>query len=304
MAWHGIEHAPPISYLADLNAEQIRAFDRGKTAVLIPGGILEEHGPFLPCSTDTYGSEKLVSDLAAVIARRAGWSVLVFPTIPLGYGGANGIGGRDVFPGTYSIRATTLRAVFMDLASELGEQGFRWIFYLNFHFPPNEHNRALHQACAYFHDVYGGKMVHLMGLIDFSILEGVLSAADQQVAGMDIHAGALETGWMLAYHCDLVDPAYKQAATQTGETWEELICMASAPSWPGYVGAPALATAAYGRAIHEKVSSAMIALALRILDGEDVDAAVRGDHAPLQDPGWAGRHQQEWLQENGLKQKS
>jgi creatinine amidohydrolase/Fe(II)-dependent formamide hydrolase-like protein len=295
------KHVSRIYHLAELNTEQIRSFDRDRTAVLIPGGVLEEHGPFLPCSTDTHASERLTSDLADAIVRRPGWSVLIFPTIPLGHGGANGIGGKDVFPGTYTVRATTLRAVFMDLASELGEQGFRWIFYLNGHFPPNDHNGALHQACAYFDDVYGGKMVHLMGLIDFSIFEGVLTAEDQKAAGMDIHAGALETSEMLAFHPNLVDPAYKQAVTQSGETLEDVIRMASAPNWPGYVGAPALAKASYGTSLAEKISATVIALAFSILDGEDVDAAARNDLTPLQDVGWAERKQQEWLEKNGLK---
>jgi creatinine amidohydrolase/Fe(II)-dependent formamide hydrolase-like protein len=301
MEGHITEHESRIYHLAELNTEQIRSFDRDRTVVLIPGGILEEHGPFLPCYTDTYGSEQGTIDLADAIVRRPGWSVLVFPTIPLGHGGANGIGGRDVFPGTYTVRATTLRAVFMDLASELGEQGFRWVFCVNLHFPPNEHKTALDQACAYFNDVYGGKMVNLMGLIDFSILEGVLTTDDQKVAGMDIHAGALETSWMLALHPDSVDPAYKQAETQTGETLEEVIRMASEPNWPGYVGAPALAKASYGTALHEKITKTVIALALRILDGEDVDVAARYDRTPLQDLGWAARKQQEWLEKNGLK---
>ncbi len=289
-----------IFHLAELNTEQIRSLDRNSTVVLIPGGVLEEHGPFLPCSTDTLGSEKLTCDLANAIVHRPGWSVLIFPTIPLGHGGANGIGGRNVFPGTYTVRATTLRAVFMDLASELGEQGFRWIFYLNFHFPPNEHNLALHQACAYFNDVYGGKMVHLMGLIDFSILEEVLTAEDQKAAGMDIHSGAVETGWMLAFHPNLVDPAYKQAVTQSGESWEEVARMASAPDWPGYVGAPSLAKSSYGTAFHEKTMALITDLALRILDGENIDLSACHDRTPLQDAGWEERKQNEWLRENGL----
>ena len=58
-----------------------------------------------------------------------------------------------VFPGTYAIRSSTLRSVFMDLASELGEQGFRWIFVVHGHGAPN-HNRMLDQAGDYFHDTY------------------------------------------------------------------------------------------------------------------------------------------------------
>ena len=58
---------------------------------------------------------------------------------------------------------TTLRAVYMDLASELGEQGFKWIFLVHNHGAPN-HHIALNQASDYFHDTYGGTMVHLFGL--------------------------------------------------------------------------------------------------------------------------------------------
>jgi len=57
----------------------------------------------------------------------------------------------------------TLRAVYMDLANELGAQGFRWVFLVHNHGAPN-HHKALNQASDYFHDVYGGTMVHLFGL--------------------------------------------------------------------------------------------------------------------------------------------
>jgi hypothetical protein len=40
-----------ILRLSDLNTDQIRALDHEKTVVIIPGGILEEHGPYLPCYT-------------------------------------------------------------------------------------------------------------------------------------------------------------------------------------------------------------------------------------------------------------
>ena len=64
-------------------------------------------------------NERFTDALARAVAQRPGWKALVFPPIPLGTGGANEIGGIHSWPGTYSIRATTLRAVFMDLADEL-----------------------------------------------------------------------------------------------------------------------------------------------------------------------------------------
>ncbi|MCL5745737.1 MAG: hypothetical protein M1541_17735 [Acidobacteria bacterium] len=32
----------------DLNVDDIRSLDWQRTAVIVPGGILEEHGPYLP----------------------------------------------------------------------------------------------------------------------------------------------------------------------------------------------------------------------------------------------------------------
>ncbi|HEV2863844.1 MAG TPA: creatininase family protein, partial [Pyrinomonadaceae bacterium] len=152
-----------IYRVAQMNAEQIRALDRQKTVVVLTGGILEEHGPHLPSFTDGYSNEWLAQRLAEAIVERTGRPVLMFPTIPFGHEGANEIGGKHVFPGTYSVRRTTLRAVFMDLATELGEQGFRRVFVVHGHGAPF-HNLMLDQAGDYFRDTYGGLMVHLRGL--------------------------------------------------------------------------------------------------------------------------------------------
>jgi hypothetical protein len=38
--------------LAELDTETIRALDRQRTAIIITGGILEQHGPYLPSYAD------------------------------------------------------------------------------------------------------------------------------------------------------------------------------------------------------------------------------------------------------------
>jgi creatinine amidohydrolase len=114
-----------IYRIAEMNTRQIRNLNREKTVVLLPGGILEEHGPYLPSFTDGYWNERVTNDLAKAIAAKSGWSAVIFPTIPLGNSGANDIGGKYSFPGTYAVRFSTLRAIFMDLATEIGEQGFK-----------------------------------------------------------------------------------------------------------------------------------------------------------------------------------
>src|SRR5262249_10254716 len=48
---------------ADLNTRDFAALNHDKTVVVIPGGILEEHGPYLPAGTDGIFNGRLAEDL-------------------------------------------------------------------------------------------------------------------------------------------------------------------------------------------------------------------------------------------------
>ena len=300
--------------IAELNTEEIAKLDRAKTVVLIPGGILEEHGPYLPTLTDGYWNAELTRELALAIAARPGWSVVVFPMVPLGNCGANEIGGKYAFPGTYSVRFATLRAVFMDLATELGEQGFRWIFVIHGHGAPN-HNRALDQAGDYFRETYRGRMVHLAGLMPvIGAWDGEKSHAARQEDGLPIHAGMDETSMMLALRPDLVSPNYTSARPYAADKMEDLIQIARQRDWPGYFGSPRLATAAQYANGWQRASQQAIDIALRILDGSD-ERRIPGfgdemkksapdvllDRASLEHEQEVARKQQKWLKRKKLR---
>lgn len=84
-----------ILRVADLNTAQLRALDREKTVVLLPGGIVEEHGPYLPAYADGILSERLTQEIArAIAAKKPGWTVLIFPQVALGASGSNELGTR------------------------------------------------------------------------------------------------------------------------------------------------------------------------------------------------------------------
>jgi len=261
-----------IFQLAELNTSQIRALDRARTVVLIPGGILEEHGPYLPSFTDGYVDAAVTQEVARAIVTRPGWSVVVFPAVPLGFAGANGIGAKWSFPGSYTVRTETLRAVYMDLASELGEQGFRWIFLINDHGDPL-HARALNQASNYFHDVYGGIMVHLRALMPIATCCGteakMFTSAELAEEGFTVHAGADEHSQIVFLHPELVDPSYKNAPSLTAEGVGDLFRIAGTKDWPGYFGAPRLANAALGARHFSDFVRVESDLVLKILDGLD-----------------------------------
>jgi len=259
-----------------MNTEQIRALDKQKTVVILTGGILEEHGPHLPSFTDGYSNEWLTQKLAEAIVERPGMSVLIFPTIPLGHEGANEIGTKFVFPGTYSVRRTTLRAIFMDLATELGEQGFRRIFVMHAHGSPF-HNLMLDQAGDYFRDTYDGSMINLHGLEprpeQFAKLKlmppnlNLSTSEAKEIGNMDEHAGFEETSRLMFLRPDLVNPIYKLLEPQTTNNPAEFFSVVRANGWRGYLSSPRIANANYGARLQQYSSARNNALALAILDG-------------------------------------
>ena len=270
-----------VYHVQEMNTTQIQSLDRLRTAAILVGGILEEHGPYLPSYTDGYVNEFIAQQVANTIAARPGWKVLLFPPIPLGTSGANDIGGKLRFPGTYDVRESTLRAVFVDLASDLGDQGFRWIFLFHNHGAPT-HRRALDEAANYFRAKYNGHMVNLWTISppeESDRLYALLAAHGldhSSEEGYSIHAGATETSWLLSIRPDLVDPAYKQARPLTGRTFADLRRSGAAPDWPGYFGSPRLSSKEFGDEWMRIVAQTQAEYALRILDGLDEQSVPRG----------------------------
>lgn len=301
--------AAQVLRMAELNTRQIQALNLQKTAVLIPGGILEEHGPYLPSYTDGYAIDAYTQELAKAIVGRPGWTVVVFPQIPLGNDPANTIGGRRKFPGSYPVRMATLRAVYMDLANELGEQGFRWVFLVHNHGAPN-HHRALNQASDYFRDVYGGTMVHLFGMkpvfLCCGVEEKMLSPEEREEEGFTVHAGADEHSQILFLHPELVPQDYRLAESLTGKNFADLVRFARVNGWPGYFGAPRLASAAMGAQAFALSSKKLNEMALQILDGLDYRTIPRyademdplnviGEKAELEHEQLLEKRESDWL---------
>ena len=303
-----------IVRVGDLNAAQLQALDRSKTVVLLTGGMLEEHGPYLPAGTDAILSSQLALEVAqAVAAKKPGWTVLAFPQIPFGASGSNEIGGRYSFAGSYTVRPSTLRAVFTDLASELGDQGFRWIMVVHVHGSPL-HLRAIDDAGDFFYDTYGGRMVNLWDLTPVisgwgNAMVAAMTDAEKKADGASLHGGMDEHSLILHLAPQLVAPGYKDAPDITGQTTQESFEVAQQAGWPGYLGSPRLATAAFGENIWKAFSAAASEQALKILDGADPAAIPRYvdilEKNPLYQKDWIGpaqardqaldAKQREWL---------
>ena len=267
--------ATHIHRLEEMTTTQLGALPRDRTVMIIPGAYKGEHGPYLP-NVDSFRNERLAHELANAIAQRPGWHAVMFPFIPLGQGGD--FGGRASFTGTFVVRIATLRAIFMDLADHLGEQGFRWVFVVHHHGSPY-HLHALDEAGDYFGDTYGGHMVNLAGLRGLEELSAIFAQltdeATRREDASSPHAGMEETSEALYLRPDLVDPAYKQAPVLTSQTFEGLLQIAGKSDWPGYFGSPRRATALLGERALKDYSARLNALALEILDGRDYRRMTR-----------------------------
>jgi ketosteroid isomerase-like protein len=135
------------------------------------------------------------------------------------------------------------------------------------------HIAALDEAGDYFRDTYGGRMVNLWGLLP--VIGGwgsgmsVMTAAHKKEDGVSLHGGADEHSLMLHLQPTLVAPDYQQAPTVTGGTYAGSVAAATQKDWPGYIGAPRLATAALGRNIWTSLSASALKTTLEILAGAD-----------------------------------
>jgi creatinine amidohydrolase len=103
--------------------KQVEAIDKSKAVVLLPIGVLEQHGPGGPMGIDYI----LAEHLSVEAAKRLD-DVYVAPTIA--YGHSPSFMG---FAGTISIRIQTLQALIEDVIDGLFAHGFRYIIMVDNH---------------------------------------------------------------------------------------------------------------------------------------------------------------------------
>jgi creatinine amidohydrolase len=162
--------------------EQVKEYLARDDRIIIPLGSTEEHGRHLGLGTDSFEAE--------AIARGAGEAtgVIVAPT--LNYGMALAQMG---FPGTISLRPTTLIAVLEDILRSLYRHGFRRVLVVNGH---GGNAAALASAVQMVtQDVSGLRVKMFEWWTDAEAYRVVIERLGEQVGS---HASPGETAFMLA----------------------------------------------------------------------------------------------------------
>lgn len=108
--------------IQDLTSPDVaRAIERNPVAVL-PFGSVEQHGPHLPCGTDTFAAE---------LVARAAADRLDAMFVPFGPYGVTPI--HAGHPGTVSLSRRTFEALLHDVCAELIRLGVRTLVLVNWH---------------------------------------------------------------------------------------------------------------------------------------------------------------------------
>jgi creatinine amidohydrolase len=226
--------------LAEMTSPRLEAL-RDPIA-LWPVGAVEPHGPHAPLGTDTLISVGICERAAARLD-----NAVVLPPLPFGvtrYGAA--------FAGAIGISEATLRAVVLDVATALDQQGFRRLVIVNNHFEP-EQVATLRSAAA-----EGGALY-----LDLVRRRNAQRLTEEFRRG-SCHAGRYETSLVLADAPQLVDPEMASlpsnevdmpAAMAAGRT--DFVAMGMDRA---YCGAPAEASAEEGRETFQTLTDMLVEL--------------------------------------------
>jgi creatinine amidohydrolase len=168
--------------MVELPWPEIKQAAQEEAIVLLPIGVIEEHGPHMGLGADVY-----LSYLWSKLTRRAleaqGIKALIAPPYYWGISLSTA-----AFPGSFSVRDETMQAVLYDIHASLHQWGFRYVFSFNLHGDPT-HNRVLRAALEKVRTELE------MGAYVVTAHPSFL-AGWAQIKQEDIHAGAFETAEM------------------------------------------------------------------------------------------------------------
>ncbi|HMN59459.1 MAG TPA: creatininase family protein [Anaerolinea sp.] len=208
------------------------AVDRN-ALVLLPLGVIEEHGPHLCLGTDIYTAH-LHSLFVRQTLEEKGYPVVIAP--PFFWDVCQSTSG---FIGSFQIKKETAKALLVDILASLAQFGFNRVVGINAHGDIEQNVTILEAFSAAVMQHYG-----LTGEEPYLCPVEAQTASVSASAVPDVHAGDIETATMHHFYPALADAekARSLPPVQLGEDkiWPWLLGGQAKDLSPnGYVGAPA-----------------------------------------------------------------
>lgn len=234
--------------MVNLNWPQIQAAVDKHALVLLPLGVIEEHGPHLCLGTDIY-----TAHLHCLFIKQrleaAGQIAVIAP--PFYWGICQSTGS---FIGSFRVRKETMKALLFDLLASLAGFGFRNVYGVNAH-GDIEHSIALVETFREATEklnlkagyAFSESLLHHYGLTG---LEPYICPVKPQAiqishaATPDVHAGDIETATIHHFYPELVDVERARSLPPTQLSDDKIMSwlfggQTAELSPDGYLGAPA-----------------------------------------------------------------
>ena len=218
--------------LVDLTWPEVKQAAEKDAIVLLPVGVVEEHGPHMGVGTDTYIAYSMCRMVKQKLEARQIPAVIVPPV----YWGIV----DPKFPGSFAVRPSTMKALLIDIFTDLKTWGFRRVYAINRH-GDRTHRQVFNEAMAEAQQNLGLEFYNHQERKDWEQADKTKLPAAKMYSvenpfQPDYHAGAFETAVMLAYYPEEVDVDVA-ATLKPQNTFDPL----------GYVGDPANYGNANGR---------------------------------------------------------
>ena len=113
-------------FWTDYTAREFAALDRENLIAVLPVGASEQHGPHLPLSVDQAILDGVIAATIPLIPEDC--PVLFLPTQPVGKSNEHA-----AWPGTLTLSASTLMALWSDIGASVARAGVRKLVILNSH---------------------------------------------------------------------------------------------------------------------------------------------------------------------------
>ena len=166
--------------------------------ILLPVGIIEEHGPHIGLASDIYQSYYWTKLTRRALQAR-GITALITP--PMYWGMSDMVRG---YPGTFSVSDSTMKSLIYDMHASLASWGFKTVFGFNLH-GDAFHNHIYQEAIQQAHNQLGLDAYYVYPQGTY-VLDEKLAVFLKDVATpesirkhTDAHAGALETAEMAVF---------------------------------------------------------------------------------------------------------
>lgn len=179
--------------MVEMNWLEVENEVNNNSMVLLPVGIIEEHGPHMDLSPDVYIAylfckylkKKLhTKNLRAIIAPPFYWGV-----------------SNDVkkYPGTFSVRPETMKSLLIDIYTSLDSWGFKNVFIVNSH-GDGTHKKMINESIEETRESLSINVFNLETL-DVSVENPPVFPKPREGRYQpDYHAGAIETACMYTFY--------------------------------------------------------------------------------------------------------